>query len=517
MSEGTAEAADPHAGKAAPGSDSDSGPLRVFAWTGWAAAAALTALNFALLVRNYDISGPTGGVSGTTEFVAGVGYLAVATIGVAIANRWPRNLAAWAFLGAGVALTLAAFASEYATYGVVTELGGVPGARWAAWLGAWAWWAGAAFGLTFTLLLYPDGRLPAPRWRWCARVALANTALLCVLHALTPGPLDGEFSIAVNPVGLDVASDPLRALRDLGWLFLLANAAIGTTAAANRARRSARPQRTALYLLAGAGVCTALAAVLWGVGGGGGGDGDAPSKTIQLLVALSVLAVPAAGTVAAATTASLQRSIERLVRAREEERMRIRRDLHDGLGPTLAGVGLQLDLAKDLIGANPAAVEEILARVTSQVKAAVADVRRLVDELRPPVLDQLGLVPAIEHSTSFLAYPANGCPFGVSVTSTGEVGGLPPAVEVAAFRIVMEAVTNACRHAKASTCEVDVTLDRELVITVEDDGVGVPRDPRIGVGLASMRERAAELGGTCRIEQRPGGGTVVRAQLPVTR
>ena len=253
--------------------------------------------------------------------------------------------------------------------------------------------------------------------------------------------------------------------------------------------------------------------MVWGVDRGD----DGASSTAQLVVALAVLAVPAAGVMASAQTASLRRSIERLVAAREEERLRIRRDLHDGLGPTLAGVTLQVDLAKTLVATDPAAAEAVLDRVSGQMQLAVGDIRRLVDELRPPVLDQLGLVAAVEQSASFLAHHTGGCPFEVSVTATGDLAGVPPAVELAAYRIVMEAVTNACRHAQASTCRVQLELDRSLGITVEDDGVGVPASHQPGVGLASMRKRAAELGGKCRVEPRAGGGTVVRADLPVAR
>ena len=484
------------------------------AWAAWTATAAFTFLNLVLLVRNYSTPSPTGTANGPMEFVTGVGYLAIGTVGLLVVRRRPGNRTGWAYLASGVALALGALTSEYANYGALTEPGAVPGAQWAAWLGSWAWWAGAAFGLAFALLLYPEGALPSPRWRPLARIAAVNVVVLALLHALAPGPLDGEYAVAVNPVGIDAARGALRSLRNLGWVLVLVNAAIGTAALLRRARTSPGPERRPLYWLAGAGAATALAAVMWGVGDRGD---DAPSSSVQLVVALAVLAVPVAGALASAQTASLRRSIERLVAAREEERLRIRRDLHDGLGPTLAGVALQLDLARTLVGTDPAAAEDILDRLTGQVQVAVGDIRRLVDELRPPVLDQLGLVAAVEQSASFLAHHSEGCPFEVSVASTGDLTGVPPAVEVAAFRIVMEAVTNACRHAEASTCRVQLTLDRSLAITVEDDGVGVPADHLPGVGLASMRERAAELGGTCRVDSRPTGGTVVRAELPVGR
>lgn len=488
-------------------------PLRPIAWAAWAATGAFTLLNVVLLVRNYSTPSEAGTTTGPLEFVAGAGYFAIATIGLATVLRSPRNRSGWAFLVAGAGVGLGAFTSEYATYSLVTEPGALPGGRWAAWLGAWTWWAGAAFGLAFALLFYPDGALPSSRWRSAAHLAALDVVLLTLLQALTPGPLHGEYAIARNPLGFDGVGSAVRSVRDLSWLLVATNAAIGTAAVLRRARTRPVSERRPLYSVAGAGAATALAAVLWGVDRGD----DGASSTAQLVVALAVLAVPAAGVMASAQTASLRRSIERLVAAREEERLRIRRDLHDGLGPTLAGVALQLDLARTLVASDPAAAEAVLDRVSGQIQVAVGDIRRLVDELRPPVLDQLGLVAAVEQSASFLAHQTDGCPFEVSVTATGDLAGVPPAVELAAYRIVLEAVTNACRHAQASTCRVQLKLDRSLGITVEDDGVGVPASHQPGVGLASMRERAAELGGNCRVEPRAGGGTVVRADLPVAR
>lgn len=486
-------------------------PLRPIAWVAWAATAAFTLLNAVLLAGNYSTPSTGGTTTGGLEFVAGAGYFAIATIGLAAALRSPRNRSGWAFLAAGGAVAFGAFTSEYAAYGLITKPGALPGGRWAAWLGAWTWWAGASFGLAFALLLYPDGALPSSRWRSAARLAAFDVVLLALLHALTPGPLHGEYAIARNPLGFDPAGSAVRSVRDLSWLLVATNAAIGTAAVLRRARTHADSERRPLYWLAGAGAATALAAMVWGVDRGD----DGASSTAQLVVALAVLAVPAAGVLASAQTASLRRSMARLVAAREEERLRIRRDLHDGLGPTLAGVTLQLDVARTLVATDPAAAEAVLDRVSGQMQLAVGDIRHLVDELRPPVLDQLGLVAAVEQSASFLAHQTGGCRFEVSVTATGELSGVPPAVELAAYRIVMEAVTNACRHAQASTCRVRLELDRSLGITVEDDGVGVPSSHQPGVGLASMRERAAELGGNCRVEPRAGGGTVVRANLPV--
>lgn len=208
----------------------------------------------------------------------------------------------------------------------------------------------------------------------------------------------------------------------------------------------------------------------------------------------------------------LQASRERLVSAREEERRRIRRDLHDGLGPALSGIVFRLESARLLLERDPAGVAAQLAETVADVRDVVADVRRLVHDLRPPALDDLGLAGALRQQADRLARS------GVAVSVAGEVGPVSAAVEVAAYRIVAEALTNAARHAEAS--RVDVTLsesDGALALAVRDDGVGIAPDAEAGIGLVSLRERAAEVGGRTEVTCPPGGGTLVRAWLPVPR
>jgi two-component system NarL family sensor kinase len=212
-------------------------------------------------------------------------------------------------------------------------------------------------------------------------------------------------------------------------------------------------------------------------------------------------------------TVDLQHARERLVRGREEERWRLHRDLHDGLGPTLAGVVLGLDAVHRALGGDQAAVGQLVDRLKADLQAAVADTRRLVYELRPPALDELGLVAALRKQAASLGLDGLGLP--VQVQAPDRLDGLPAAVEVAAYRITLEALTNARRHAQAHRCQVRLALDDGLGIEVRDDGRGLPADPADGVGLASMRERAAELGGWCQIEPVPNGGTSVRVWLPV--
>jgi signal transduction histidine kinase len=139
------------------------------------------------------------------------------------------------------------------------------------------------------------------------------------------------------------------------------------------------------------------------------------------------------------------------------------------------------------------------------------DVRRLVAGLRPPVLDDLGLLGAL-RSTGPAA--VGGGPT-VTVTAEGRVEDLPAALEVAAFRIAQEALTNAIRHARATAVNVSLHATAEgLGLRVEDDGTGIAADSRPGVGLSSMQERAAELGGWCTVTTGEHGGTRVLAHLP---
>jgi signal transduction histidine kinase len=226
------------------------------------------------------------------------------------------------------------------------------------------------------------------------------------------------------------------------------------------------------------------------------------------------------GPVASATrlTLALQRSREKLVLAREEERRRIRRDLHDGLGPTLASQTLKLDAVLDLLADDPAAAGQHIRQLKEQTRQMVADIRRLVYELRPPALDELGLLEALRAHVAQMS-GANGR-LRISIEAAPEpLPALPAAVEVAAYRISLEAVTNVIRHARARECRVRFVIFTDeqpsgLRLTVADDGRGMPAKFQSGVGLISMRERAEELGGTCAVDVNQPEGTRITAVLP---
>jgi signal transduction histidine kinase len=232
------------------------------------------------------------------------------------------------------------------------------------------------------------------------------------------------------------------------------------------------------------------------------GGGAHRRRDDEVLAELAGALAPAVR--AARLHTDLVRSRERLVLAREEERRRLRRDLHDGLGPALAGLTLKLDAARNRLGDDA-----LLREMRSDVQATIVDVRRLVDGLRPVSLDELGLVGSLQRLVD--RAPAD----GLHVRLVAEDADSPAAaVEVAAYRIVQEALTNVLRHAGARECEVSVHgRNGHLVVSVADDGAGSLR-PGDGSGLETMRERAEELGGSLELLPRPGGGTVVRAVLP---
>jgi two-component system NarL family sensor kinase len=209
----------------------------------------------------------------------------------------------------------------------------------------------------------------------------------------------------------------------------------------------------------------------------------------------------------------LQASRERIVAAREEERRRLRRELHDGLGPTLTGIAFAADAAANTIEADPEQSQQLLTTLRRDTRVALADVRRLVDNLRPPALDELGLVGALQQRADQLSWRSDGESVQVTLHVPDQLPALPAAIEVATYRIATEALTNVVRHSKASSALVELNCTERLELSITDDGppngAWAP-----GVGLDAMRERAAELGGSFRAGPTPTGGQVV-ASFPL--
>ncbi|MEJ7900687.1 MAG: sensor histidine kinase, partial [Thermomicrobiales bacterium] len=229
----------------------------------------------------------------------------------------------------------------------------------------------------------------------------------------------------------------------------------------------------------------------------------------------SIARQAAVATYAFRVTSDLQQARERLVTAREEERRRLRRDLHDGLGAQLAGLTIQTGAVKRLVRLEPVRAETELDQLQDELRFAIADIRRLVHGLRPPALDEFGLVTALR--SRLLAFESKGDGFSTELVSSGDDRALPAAVEVAIYRITEEALTNISRHAAARSAIIVLNIGVGVRLEIADDGRGIAPESRVGVGSQSMRERTEELGGKFEIGPRDGTGTRIVVTIPLPR
>lgn len=432
-----------------------------------------------------------------------VGFSTVAA-GIWATRPHPVGVLRLAFL---YTVTGLAAAVALSTFGLART--DIDGAEAAAWVSNWVWAFGAAPLLGLGLVLYPDGRLPSRRWWPAIALGICAPVLLAMAMALMPGPLENHPDVD-NPIGFGSRTF-WDNVGSLGFLSLILAAVLGLAALLVKLKRAplggdVRGQIRG-FLLAG-GVVVLVASL--------------PTEETAASTLLGVLAVGALPiTVGVAVirhrlldqrqdVAALRQRVgvltesrRHLVSEREEERARLRRDLHDGLGPSLAAIGLglrQLEQSSDV---------DNLGALGDEVQRAVAEVRRICDGLRPAALDELGLPSALAEAMGPLER------FGPQITLTvDDLPPLAPAVEVAAFRIVMEAATNAVRHARAEHIDVTVGYEDGLVVTVGDDGTGLAPDFQPGIGLKGMSERADEVGGWLSARTSTTQGTQVRAWLP---
>jgi signal transduction histidine kinase len=213
-------------------------------------------------------------------------------------------------------------------------------------------------------------------------------------------------------------------------------------------------------------------------------------------------------------TEDLTRERERVVAATQAERERLRRDLHDGLGPSLSGIALGLEAADQALRRDPEVAQELIARTRAEAVGAVLEIHRVIDGLRPSLLDRHGLASAVRATAVGLGLGGPGGP--AFVLEAGDLPTLAPSVEEAAFRIVAESLTNVVRHSDARTCSVRLTcLNGDLCVAVKDDGGGIREVRQDGVGLESMRKRASEIGGRISVTTTHPHGTLVTALLPL--
>ena len=359
-------------------------------------SAAAIGFGLAMLAVDYSPDGATQGEI-LVNVPFGLGFTAIAAAVLALR---PQDVGArrlgrlYLVVGTTCSLVLP-------VHGIARHLILVEGSRSAAalafgWVSSWLWAFGVAPLLGLGLLLHPDGRLPGPRWRPALVAGATAPVLLAVSAGLHPGAMDGDLP-ADNPVGLPWGAAPTEILGGLGFLLFLGASAAGVAALVVRFRRAAPDSETRaqIWAFGAAGALLVLAASL------PSHRGWAPALIPVVLGA----ALPAAVAVAAfqhgmfrapavealaARLASTTRSRAEIVSAQQEERRRLRRDLHDGLGPSLAAVGLGLRrIGGHLEPGSPDA--ETVRALADEVQRAVAEIRRVCEGLRPPALDDLGL------------------------------------------------------------------------------------------------------------------------------
>lgn len=369
----------------------------------------------------------------------------------------------------------------------------------------------------------------ALRGRSGAAVALATTALVAVLSA----PLRDRAQAAADRLLFGERGNPYRAVVRLGRRVSAAADAAGVLDEAVHTVAEALRAPYAAVHLPGDGRQQPYAAHRYGGEPTHEVELAVHGESVGLLVVsvrpgeqaygrreLRLLADLAPQVAAAAHAALLRRALEasreRLARSLEDERRRLRRDLHDGLGPALTGVAFTADAARNTLATDPRQAGALLEQISADARACIDEVRRIAHDLRPPALDDLGLAGALEAYATRLR--SEGGP--AVQLHCPPLPRLPAVVEVAAYRIGVEALTNAVRHARAGTCRMALELDGDrdctvLRVTVEDDGIGLPAQRRPGVGLSAMQERTAEVGGRFSVHRRDGGGTTVTAELPL--
>lgn len=647
------------------------------------------------------------GVIFSHQFFTPLLTITYGVVGALVASRHPRNPIGWIFCTIGFLSALNMLSAGYALYSELVVP--MPGATLARWLSIWIWIPNTLLTITFTLLLFPEGRVLSARWRLVAWAAGLGIAAYTLSMAFYPGSLEDLGIPASNPYGIPGSAGVMNALMIIAAPFLLVGIFGSIASIVVRFRRAAGIEREQLKGLAVAGVIVVVGNTLGGIpwliapdnplnqelsiiatditlvtivvatgvailryrlwdihilvnralvyglltalivglyvvivgalgsllqaGGslpislvGTGiiaisfqplrerlqrgvnrlmyGERDDPYAVLgrlserlevvvasqsvlptivetvaealklpyaaialkdgeQVTIAAEYLRPSAVGprnaddveilplvyqmeiigqlilsrrspgesfsqadkrlleTIARQTgvaaynvrlTQDLQRSRERLVTTREEERRRLRRDLHDGLGPALAAMSFKLDAIHNLADRDAATVQRMATEIKAQMQEALADIRRIAYNLRPPALDELGLVGALKaHITSHNQLQG----LQITLEAPENPPPLPAAVEVAAYRIALEAMNNVSRHAGAHHCFVRLSLPDDLCLEILDDGRGLPGAVRAGVGLISMRERAEELGGKCIAEALPQGGTGITAYLPL--
>lgn len=439
--------------------------------------------------------------SGVAQILLAVGMAGLATAGAVLTRQQPRSVIAWLMLTTALAW-VASSASLSAALALLRA--DSPLAPTAGWITNWAWLPAQALSM-ITLLRFPTGRLPSPRWRFADWAVLAWAGTTLVVTALLPGPLGAEaLAPLTNPWGVSALGDVADPL--LSGLFLVLPFLVLATAASPvvRWRRAGTRERRALRWIAVAAAIVAVSGPLALVAEAG-----------EVLEGLAFLLIPIA--IGAAVLREqlwdldLRRRYDRLRAAREDERERLRHELHDSLGPVLGSISMRAEAARNLLDSGDRArVNELLESIGATTERALDEVRRLIDDLGPAALRDQDLTFALTEQLG-----AYGTTFPVTLgVSPDPLPALEERAAATAYLVVVEAVRNAARHSGGTHAVVSLSVrGGGLQVAVQDDGRGLGAAPP-GLGRAGMAKRVADEGGRLTMADAPGGGTRVTLRLP---
>ena len=429
------------------------------------------------------------------DWAIGGAFLSVPVVGAMLLSVDPWHRTGWLMVASGLALSVGLFCHAIAVRLLVASPHAGSAGEVADWFATWLLVPG--FGLlAFVAATWPVGHYHS---RWSRRfgaVAATGLGIATVLQAFAPDHLDGvDPTVApANPIGVPGLATIADPVTFSAAVILLALAVATVLSAVLRSVVRHRNRRGLATLIAGALLVPATIAAATRVLG----DQDAAGVVVAVGgLALAVFVVVSG----LRRVQRAERARAAIVAEREDERRRIRQDLHDGVGPMLAALALELDVVAE--GAPTERARELLS-------GAIDEVRRISRDLRPAALDELGLVGALGHQARLLSVP--GGP-RIDVDVVEPIPELTTALQVAILRIGGEALTNSIRHAHPTTCRLRLFVDNAVHLVVIDDGIGL-EGAVDGVGLTSMRARAEELGGRCEVWPGDNGGTRVEAVLP---
>jgi signal transduction histidine kinase len=431
---------------------------------------------------------------------------ALAALGLFLLLLRPQVSTGWLLLGSVALFTVAVLCHAVAIRLVLVD-------HRDAWVGhAAAWPATFLIPLAVGLLVFapatwPTGQIERGWRRDLAVVAGVALGALVVSQAFAPDDLDGVAppDHIANPLGIPGVDSIANTIAGTAAILLVVYLAVATV---DLVRRSVSTRGTVAYLLAVAAGFIVLVAT-----GAQAHQHIGDGAWLLLLMVAAGFGLAAVGVHLVRTgrrTRELEASRQRIVAEREDERRRLRAELHDGLGPVLAALRLELD--------SPGG--PTIERANTLLDDAIGEVRRISRDLRPAALDDLGLAGALAQVAANLSQPPG--PQIDLTTTPPALPQLPAPVEVAAYRIVSEALTNVIRHASATHVSVGLQLaadpsprDPVLIIDVVDDGQGLAPGSASGLGLRSIHDRADELGGVATVSA-TSAGTHVHAAIPIT-